>query len=1352
MEIPFCELFSALSLPDAAEALLRQATVDKESVIIDRERRELTMTLRFPVPADTDVEADVCQALRRQFDLRDVFLTVEAPEPAPAEAPESALPPEAAPVDAFDRTEALRQAAIAALPEERREGSGGVLYGKAIKKKPIPMEKLTGDRKNVVVTGRVFSTNHREIKKRGGWVVSFDMTDETEAVRVSRFLPEEEGLALSRKLESGTYVAVQGDYRFDPYENDRTLTPTAIVTVPAPGRYDTAEGPKRVELHLHTRMSAMDALTDPAAAVTCAADWGHPAVAITDHGVVHSFPDAWDAAKKSAKAGKPIKVLYGTEAYLVNDVDERPVLRGTKDGPLNGTFVCFDLETTGLRAATEAITEIGAVRVVNGEVTEAFNTFADPERPLRPEITRLTGITDDMLAGAPSQEEALRAFLAFAGDDILVAHNADFDVGFLQEGCSRCGIPFAPTQLDTLSLSQHMLPELRHHKLDQVADYLGLAEFRHHRASDDARTAAGILIRLLERLEREGCRRVQELPAALAKKGDNAGKRGTHHLIVLAKNQTGLRNLYKLVTESHLKYFHRHPCMPKSVIDANREGLILGSACEAGELFSAVVAGQSHAALRRIASWYDYLEIQPVCNNAFLLRNGRAEDVEQLREFNRTVVRLAEELGKPVCATGDVHFLNPEDEIYRRILLAGQKFEDADAPLPIYFKTTDEMLAEFAYLGEETARKVVVEDPQKVAGWCDEVEPLPKGLFPPDLPGAKEELESLVWGRARELYGEKLPPQVEERITAELRDIIGCHYEVIYMSAQKLVSKSVENGYLVGSRGSVGSSVVAYFSGITEVNALPPHYRCPSCKFCDFDVDAQYGCGADMPNRICPVCGTALDKDGFRIPFETFLGFGGDKVPDIDLNFSGEYQARAHQDTVDMFGKDHVFRAGTIGKLQDKTVYGFVKNYLEERGLELGRAAENRLICGCVGVKRTTGQHPGGLVVIPQDKKIYDFCPAQHPADKADSDIITTHFDYHAMESNLLKLDMLGHDDPSMLRMLGDLTGVDVRKIPLDDPETMSIFKSSEILGYENDEILGPTGATAIPEFGTAFVRGMLEDTRPEAFDILVRLSGFSHGTDVWLGNARDLIVSGTATVGEAIGCRDDIMLYLISKGFDPKRAFKIMEAVRKGKGLPEGAEEEMITHGVPAWYIGSCKKIKYLFPKAHAVAYVMMAFRIAWFKVHAPLAFYAAYFSIRAKAFDARYMTGGMEAVKTRMRQLQNLDRDRTAVEDDMLVTLEVCYEFYLRGYTFHPISLYESDATRFVVRDNGLIPPFTAVAGLGESAAGDLVQQRQGRSFVSVEDVAAACPKVSKTHIEQLRQLGAFGDLPDTSQLTLF
>ena len=841
------------------------------------------------------------------------------------------------------------------------------------------------------------------------------------------------------------------------------------------------------------------------------------------------------------------------------------------------------------------------------------------------------------------------------------------------------------------------------------------------------------------------------------------GKRRARHLIVLARNQTGLRNLYKLVSKAHLEHFQRkqYPVMPKSLIDENREGLLMGSACEAGELFQAVARRSSWAELKRIASWYDYLEIQPISNNAFMLRpdkNGRtmSRDEEELRDFNRTIVELAHEMGKPVVATGDVHFLDPEDEIYRHILLNTKGFEDADAPNPLYFRTTDEMLREFSYLGEETAREVVIDNTHLIAAWCGDLNPLPNGLFAPKLEDSEGELKRLVWGKAKRLYGESPPQIVVDRIETELHDILMRHYDVIYMSAQKLVQDSLDHGYLVGSRGSVGSSIVAFMSGITEVNALPPHYRCPNCKHADFEAakEGGWGCGADMPDAVCPVCGAKYEKDGFNIPFETFLGFGGDKVPDIDLNFSGEYQSSAHRHTFELFGESHVFRAGTIGTVAEKTAFGYVKKYMEERGKTATKAEMLRLAKGCTGVKRTTGQHPGGMVVIPQDKEIYDFCPVQHPADDTDTDIITTHFEYHSMESNLLKLDMLGHDDPSMIRMMEDLTGVDAKTIPLDDPGTRSIFITSEVLGYQDDPVLGPTGATAIPEFGTSFVRGMLEETKPEEFDILVRLSGFSHGTDVWLGNARDLILSGTATVGQAIGCRDDIMIYLISCGMPERRAFKIMEAVRKGRGLPEGAEEEMKAAGVPDWYIGSCKKIAYLFPKAHAVAYVMMAFRIAWFKVHEPLAFYAAYFSIRAKAFDATVMCMGLDRAKAKMAEIRAKDKEATAVEQDMLTTLEVVYEFYIRGFTFDQMDLYRSDAVRFGVdKEHGaLIPPFMAIPGLGETAALSIVEQRKGKQYLSIEEFSADCPKVTKSHIELLKNCGALAGMPDTSQMTLF
>ena len=859
-------------------------------------------------------------------------------------------------------------------------------------------------------------------------------------------------------------------------------------------------------------------------------------------------------------------------------------------------------------------------------------------------------------------------------------------------------------------------------------------------------------------LEERGVTRLQQINDEMTKLRPLGVKRNRFpkHIILIAKNKVGLKNLYQLISASNLKYFKRVPIIPKSELVAHREGLIIGSACEAGELFRAIVDHKDWNELKRIASFYDYLEIQPLGNNRFMVRDGTVRDDEDLKDFNRTVVKLGEELGKPVCATGDVHFLDPEDEVYRHILLASKKFADANEPVPLYFRTTDEMLKEFDYLGKEKAYEVVVTNTRAIAEQVEDIELLPKGrLFPPRLENSEEDLNRMVWGKAHELYGDDLPQLIVDRLNVELGSILG-KYDVVYMSAQKLVQRSLECGYLVGSRGSVGSSLVAYMAGITEVNALPPHYRCPKCRNVEFHA-GEYGCGADMPDKMCPVCGTKYAKDGFDIPFETFLGYGGGKVPDIDLNFSGEYQARAHAHAVEMFGKTQVFRAGTIGTLAEKTAYGFVKKYLEENGIAAGNAEIDRLTAGCVGVRRTTGQHPGGLVVVPDDMDIEDFCPVQHPADDPDSDTITTHFEYHCMEDNLLKLDMLGHDDPTMIRMLENLTGVNARAIPLDDPDTMSIFISSKVLGYENDEVLGPTGAVAIPEFNTRFTRQMLVDTQPKDFNTLLRLSGFSHGTDVWLGNAKDLIVSGTASVLETVGCRDDIMLYLISMGLDPKMSFKTMEAVRKGKVKAGKAGdwpmwvEEMRKHDVPEWYIESLAKIGYLFPKAHAVAYVMMAFRIAWFKVHEPLAFYATFFSIRAKAFDAAECCKDADALRRRIREIEN-NKDATAVEQDLMTTLEVCYEFCLRGFHFEPIDIYRSDATKFVVTENGLLPPFTSVRGLGETAALDTVEKRKGKDFTSVEEFSLCCNKLSQTHIDQLRALGAFAGLPETSQLTLF
>ncbi|MCI8477341.1 MAG: PolC-type DNA polymerase III [Oscillospiraceae bacterium] len=1281
---------------------------------------------------------------------------VEVPAAVPAE-PEEQKKVQAELVEkdamaAFRKTEEIRKQALQSIqlapPKAKEKEKKKLLYGQhEIRKDPIPMGTLELDMGTVVVAGDVFSVDHRELKKRGAWVVCFDLTDYSGSVRVSKFFPGEEGKPIVDRVKKGQYLLVQGRLNIDRFTGDMVLEPYAVMEGKRTERMDNAPE-KRVELHLHTTMSAMDAITDTKEAVQRAQRWGHRAIAITDHGVAQSFPDAWHAAKD-------IKILYGVEAYFINDVDDRVVIHGEGEQDFHGEIVCFDLETTGLDNRYDRITEIGAVVLRDGAVAETFNTFADPERPLTPEITQLTGITDQMLQGAPSQEEAIRAFLDFAAGRPLAAHNAEFDMGFLAQGCRRLDIPFDYTSLDTLILAQNLLPELGKYKLDIVAKHLKLPDFQHHRASDDASTVAYMLIPFFQMLEERGIHTLQAInPAMIQLRGEGKAKRQPKHLIVLAKNQLGLRNLYKLISYAHLDHFKRYPIMPKSVINQHREGLILGSACEAGELFEAVSKRKEFRELMRIASWYDFLEIQPLCNNAFMLRKGMVREEEELRDFNRTIVELGRALDKPVCATGDVHFLDPEDEIYRHILLATKGFEDADSPLPLYLKTTQEMLEEFSYLGEEEAYNVVVRNTNLIADWCDDVVPLPKGLFAPNLEDSAGELSRLVWEKAKDLYGPEPPKIVVDRLNTELGDIINCKYDVIYMSAQKLVQDSLAHNYLVGSRGSVGSSLVAFMSGITEVNSLPPHYRCPNCKHADFETAKKhgYGCGADMPDAVCPICGTPYAKEGFHIPFETFLGFGGDKVPDIDLNFSGEYQAKAHRYTFELFGERHVFRAGTIGTVAEKTAFGYVKKYLDERETTVARVEENRLALGCTGVKRTTGQHPGGMVVIPQDREIYDFCPVQHPADDTGTDIITTHFEYHSMESNILKLDMLGHDDPTMIRMLEDLTGVNAQQIPLDDKDTMSIFTTSEALGFADDPILGPTGAVAIPEFGTSFVRGMLVDTKPTEFDVLIRLSGFSHGTDVWLGNAKDLIVKQGIPVNQAIGCRDDIMLFLIACGMPEKRSFKIMESVRKGRGLPDGAEEEMIAAKVPDWYIDSCKKIKYLFPKAHAVAYVMMAFRIAWFKVHEPLAFYAAYFSIRAKAFDSTCMCWGIDVVKDKIKEIKEKE-NATAVEEDMLVTLEVCYEFYLRGFTFERVDLYQSHAINFLVdkERKSLRPPFTGIPGLGETAAWSIMEQRD-QQFISIEEFSAACPKVSKTHIEQLKAAGALDGIPETSQMTLF
>ena len=1325
----------------------------------DWEREHLTIRLVANGKQTLEEHIPVVQNILRQRFETPVTITVEAGQTLEGAA-------------LFEAMESMRGSMLENLPvsapkpkpENKTATSDDMIYGKPFRGAAVSMDTLNMDMGAVIVEGRVFNVDHKELKKRNAWVVKFDITDNTGSVRISRFMEATEAKPILDAVKNGSVLKIQGKLMEDRFENEMVLKPYAITKGDMPKRKDTAQGAKRVELHLHTIMSNMDALTNTDTAIKQAAAWGHRAIAITDHGCCQSFTDAlhtvesWKGAPKVAGTDDPIKILYGCEGYYVNDVDDRIVVHGCQDMRFDEEFVAFDLETTGLSSRNDRIIEIGAVILKNGQEIDRFQTFVDPERPLERKIVDLTGISDDMLKGAPKIEEVLPKFLQFIGNRVLVAHNADFDTGFIRAECDRLGYEYNYTSADTLILSQNLLTHLNKFKLNIVSNALSLPDFNHHRAGDDAMTCGLVMDKLMRKLEEEhDIHSLQAINPAMMglRSGGRITDRQARHIILFAKNQVGLRNLYHLISNSNLKHFRRVPRIPKSELMALREGLIIGSACEAGELFQAILDRKSDDELKRIASFYDFLEIQPLANNMFMLAKGMAEDVEELKNYNRTIVRLGEELRKPVVATGDVHFLNPEDEVFRHILLATKGFDDADKPNPLYFRTTDEMLEEFSYLGEEKAYEVVVTNPNMIADMCDTIRPVPHNLFAPKIENSVEDLKRLVYGKFHRLYGDNPPESFVQRVDTELNDIINCHYDVIYMSAQKLVQNSLENGYLVGSRGSVGSSIVAFMSGITEVNSFPPHYRCPNpaCKYTELEVPQGYNCGADLPDAVCPKCGTPFEKDGFNIPFETFLGFGGDKVPDIDLNFSGEYQAKAHAYCISMFGASHVFRAGTIGSVAEKTAFGYVKKYLSERGKTASRAEEARLASGCVGVRRTTGQHPGGLVVIPQENEIWDFCPVQHPADDPNSDQITTHFEYHSMEENLLKLDMLGHDDPTMIRMMEDMTGVDAKTIPLDDKDTMSIFTSSKVLGYEDDKILGPTGAVAIPEFNTRFTRGMLMDTMPTRFDTLVRLSGFSHGTDVWLGNAKDLITSKTATVDSTIGCRDDIMIYLISCGMPEKRSFKIMEAVRKGKGLPDGAEEEMKAAGVPDWYIGSCKKIKYLFPKAHAVAYVMMAFRIAWFKVHHPLPFYAAYFYRRSQkgGFDAVMMTHGMDTVKANIDAIEK-NEDATAKDEDLLTTLEVAYEYYLRGFEFLPIDIYESEATKFIIKDGKLLPPFVAISGLGESAALDIVEGRKGKTFLSIEEFSAACPKASKTHIQMLKEAGAFGSLPDTSQVSFF
>jgi DNA polymerase III subunit alpha, Gram-positive type len=1240
---------------------------------------------------------------------------------------------------------------------EEKKGDTLLILGRNVKiKEPvIKITDITPDEGRIALEGEISNMEAKELRS-GKTLVSFDIYDGSSSMTCKAFLkPGEEGDVLPR-LKSAKGVRIAGNASYSQFSGEVEIIANTIIETEGMRkikRMDRAEV-KRVELHMHTQMSQMDAMTSAKDLIKRAMSWGMKSIAITDHGVVQAFPEAH---KLLGRNNPDMKVIYGVEAYLAPD--KKPSVTNPKGQSIDTTYCVLDLETTGFSAVTEKITEIGIMKYKDGKVIDKFSAFVNPQKPIPARVVEVTKITDDMVRDAETIDKVFPKIMDFIKDSVLVAHNAAFDIGFLKHNARVLGYDFHFTYIDTLTLAQELFPEFKTYKLGRIAKNLGISVEVAHRALDDVDTTVKVFKVMLEKLIERGAQTLEDIDiygSDEVAKREEYKKLKTYHAIILAKDYIGLKNLYRLVSISSLDYFHKRPRILKSVFKKYSEGLILGSACSEGELYQSILLGKSEEEIEAIAEEYDYLEIQPLGNNDYLVRQEQVPDKEYLKEINRKIVDLGEKLGKLVVAAGDVHFMDPEDEIYRRILEAGQGFKDADNQAPLYLRTTDEMLEEFSYLGRDKAYEVVVTNTNKVADMCEQISPISPEKATPHIDGCEQTIKDITYDKAHELYGNPLPELVEARLERELDSIIKNGFSVMYIIAQKLVWKSNEDGYLVGSRGSVGSSVVAYMTGITEVNALPPHYRCPKCKYSDF-TDCGIKIGFDLPDKDCPVCGEALAKDGIDIPFETFLGFNGDKEPDIDLNFSGEYQAKAHKYTEVIFGKGTTFKAGTIGTIAEKTAFGYVKKYFEEKGITANKAEILRISKGCTGIKRTSGQHPGGIIVVPKGREIFEFCPVQHPADDPNSDIITTHFDYHSIDSNLLKLDILGHDDPTVIRMLQDITGVDPQKIPMDDKDTMSIFSSTTALGVTPEQVNSKVGSFGIPEFGTKFVRGMLLDTMPKTFMDLICISGLSHGTDVWLGNAKDLVDSGTVTsISEAVCTRDDIMVYLIKKGLPPNTAFKIMELVRKGQALKDPlkwAEYEalMREHDVPEWYIESCRKIKYMFPKAHAAAYVMMAFRIAWFKVHIPKAYYAAYFSIRAKAFDAEYMIFGKEKVKEKMKEIDNLGNAAAPKDKDMYDDLEIVLEMYERGIKLLPIDLYKSHATRFLVEEEGLRPPINSIAGMGTVAAEGIYNAAQEKPFGSIEDVRKR-GKIGNSAIELLKKFGCLRGLPESDQMCFF
>ncbi len=1238
-----------------------------------------------------------------------------------------------------------------------------VVYGNGFEITPTPISTINHPQKNIVLIGEVFNYTTEENRTGDKIDVTFDLFDGNASIEHRSF-----GLDVDTAKELGGIVKVGGVYAMRGYvkqltrkgktDLDYSFFYTDIQKISKKTRKDNASK-KRVELHLHTTMSTMDALIPPDVAVKTALKWGHPAIAITDHGNVQGFPDAMLALEKNASEENPLKLIYGIESYFVNDT--AGAISGVCDPDFNTECVVFDIETTGLSVQNCKITEIGAVKIKNGKVLDRFNTFVNPQVPIPQEIVELTGITDEMVADAPLVKDALEAFFRFIGNDqvregqpypLLIAHNANFDVGFIRYFAKESELPFSNPYMDTVALSKHLNPELKSHKLDVLAKYYELGNFNHHRACDDAEMLAMIYFQMADQMHKMELADFNDLKREMTEKADPL-KLPTYHQILLVKNQTGLKNLYKLISYSYLNYFKRNPRIPKTVLEKHREGLIVGSACESGELIRAILENRPESEIEEIVNFYDYLEIQPICNNRFLVAEGKIADDEGLRDLNRRVVALGEKYNKPVCATCDAHFLNKEDELFRKILLAGMKFKDFDKDVGIYLRTTEEMLEEFSYLGEEKAFEVVVTNTNMIADSVEQVRPIPKGSYTPEMEGAEQELQDMCWERAKRMYGDPLPELVSARLDRELTSIIKNGFAVLYLIAQRLVYFSEQQGYQVGSRGSVGSSFVATMAGISEVNPLPPHYYCPNpdCKHNEFFTKGEVGSGFDLPDKNCPKCGTKYKADGHDIMFETFLGFYGDKSPDIDLNFSGDVQGRVHKYTEELFGEGHVFRAGTLGTLADKTAFGYVAKYVEQKGISLPRAEMNRLVAGCTGVKKLTGQHPGGIIVVPQKYDVYDFTPVQHPADDPNSDIITTHFAFSYLHDTILKLDELGHDIPTKYKWLETFTNTSVNDVAMNDRSVYELFESTEPLGISPEDIEGCTiGTYGLPELGTPFIQQVLLDAKPRNFADLLQISGLTHGTNVWLGNAQDLIKEGICDISRVIGTRDGIMLDMIRYGLDNAMSFKIMEAVRKGKGLTPEWEAAMREHEVPEWYITSCKKIKYLFPKAHAAAYVMSAIRLAWYKVHQPVAFYCTMFTVAPNGFDASIVRGGKANVVAVMRDIQRRGKEASPKEQASISTLQLINEAMARGIRFLSVDLKKSHSFVFQPENGAIRMPFSSLPGLGETAADSIIRAREEEQFFSVEDLQIRA-KLSKAVIEILRENGALDDVDETDQLTM-